>query len=95
MRSALRMNAPLPKQDKQAHCVATGVIARHCSITEAWLAGVGKELADVLGPGDAEWGDLIADGSGIRCARESGDAAGLKACCERAELSPASDVAQP
>ena len=55
--------------DSQAHCIAAGLIARQCSVTEATLASVGKELRDLLGGGDAEWRDLGNDHRGIRCAR--------------------------
>ena len=82
MRSVLAAHAPLPAADRQAHCLAAGLIASHCSITEAWLASLGKEVMDLLGPGDAEWGDLAADGRGIACARRVQSNAALEACCE-------------
>lgn len=85
MRNALEAQRPLPEQDSQAHCLAAGLIARHCSITEAWLASVAKEVADLFGPGNAEWRDLDADGRGIRCARSATDDASLRACCRSSD----------
>jgi hypothetical protein len=82
MRGALAAHGLLPAQDDQAHCLAAGLIARQCSITEAWLASLGKEVLDLLGPGDAEWSDLAADRRGISCARRAQDMAGLEACCK-------------
>jgi hypothetical protein len=67
--------------DKQAHCIAAGLIARHCSVTESMLASVGKEIRDALGHGDAEWGDLRADRHGIACARGIPGDEALRSCC--------------
>jgi hypothetical protein len=74
-----KLQSELP--DKRAHCLAGGLISRYCSITEAYLAGAGKEVRDLLGGGDAEWADWRADRVGIECARESADDALLAACC--------------
>ncbi len=82
MRSAVDAHRLLPAYDKQAHCLAAGLIARHCSVSEAWLASIAKEIADVFGPGDADWSDLAADRRGIGCARQAQDDAGLAACCQ-------------
>jgi hypothetical protein len=81
MRSALAVQ-PLPAADSQAHCLAAGRIARYCSVAEAWLASLGKEVLDLLGPGDAEWRDLQSDRRGIVCARGTSDDAELRTCCE-------------
>lgn len=71
--------------DKRTHCMAAGLIARYCSVTEAYLAGAAKELKDLFTPGgDAEWADLRADNAGIRCARPAMDDAALAACCAQA-----------
>jgi hypothetical protein len=67
--------------DAQAHCQAAGLIARHCSVSEAYIASIGKELRDLLGPGRAQWNDLVADRRGIRCARSSASDAELEECC--------------
>lgn len=72
--------------DRLAHCLAAGAIARYCSISEAYLAAIGKELKDLFTRGDAQWADWQADRVGIACARESRDAAALAKCCERHEL---------
>ena len=80
MRGALQAQQ-LPEQDSQAHCLAAGLIARHCSVTEAWLASVAKEIVDLFGPGDAEWRDLAADARGIECARRTADGVSLEGCC--------------
>jgi hypothetical protein len=86
-----RVRASLPPglPDKRAHCLASGLIAHHCSVAEAYAAGGGKELHDMVGKGDAEWADWHADRVGIRCAREAADDAAVEACCLRA-LQPAS-----
>ena len=68
--------------DKRAHCIAGGLIARFCSPTEARLAGLGKELRDVFGAGDADWSDWQATRAGVRCAAAAADVASIIACCE-------------
>jgi hypothetical protein len=68
--------------DKLQHCLAGGLIARHCSVGEARLASWGKEVGDALGRGDADRADLDADHAGIACARGARDDAGIRACCE-------------
>jgi hypothetical protein len=67
--------------DEQAHCLAAGMIARYCSIPEAYLAGIGKEVLDLLTRGDAQWSDWRADRDGIACARMAQDDADLALCC--------------
>jgi hypothetical protein len=81
---AVRASLPAGLPDKHAHCLAAGLIARHCSVSEAYLAGAGKELRDMTGRGDAEWADWRADRIGIGCAREAADDAAVEACCLRA-----------
>jgi hypothetical protein len=81
MQAVLRDKLPADLPDKRAHCLAGGLISRYCSITEAYLAGAGKEVRDLLGLGDPEWADWRADRFGIECARESADDASLAACC--------------
>jgi len=81
MRAAMA-RLPLDKlPDSKAHCEAAGLIARHCSVSEATMASVGKELRDVFTAGDAEWRDLMSDRRGIRCAHNSNNDAELAACC--------------
>jgi hypothetical protein len=77
---------PAGLHDKRAHCVAGGLIARFCSPTEARLAGLGKELRDVFGLGDADWSDWQATRAGVRCAASRGDIASIIACCENETL---------
>jgi hypothetical protein len=81
MQAVLREKLPADLPDKRAHCLAGGLISRYCSVTEAYLAGAGKEVRDLLGKGDTEWRDWQADRAGIRCAREAADDASLAECC--------------
>jgi hypothetical protein len=81
MHAALRERLPDGLSDAQTHCIAAGLIARYCSVTEATLASVGKELRDLLGSGDAEWRDLQSDRRGVDCARTAGTDASLQVCC--------------
>ena len=81
MQAVLHEKLPSDVPDKRAHCLAGGLISRYCSVTEAYLAGAGKEMRDLLGKGDAEWRDWRADRVGIECARESADDASLRDCC--------------
>jgi hypothetical protein len=81
MRAVLNGKLPADLPDKRAHCIAGGLIARYCSITEAYLAGASKEMRDVLGRGDAEWSDWSADRAGIGCARGVADDSAIGVCC--------------
>lgn len=82
MSAVLREKLPDGLTDAHAHCVASGLIARYCSVAEANLAGIGKEVRDLFTRGDASWGDWRADRRGIACARRADDDAGLTACCK-------------
>lgn len=82
MQAVLQEKLPQNLPDKRAHCLAGGLISRYCSITEAYLAGAGKEMRDLVSHGeDAEWQDWRADRVGIECARESPDDSRLAECC--------------
>ncbi len=81
MEAVVREKLPKDLPDKRAHCLAGGLISRYCSITEAYLAGAGKEMRDLLGHGDVEWKDWQADRAGIECARQVADDAALGECC--------------
>jgi hypothetical protein len=81
MRAAIKDRVPSALPDSQKHCIAAAMIAKYCSVTEATLASVGKELQDLLGPGDAEWRDLGSDRHGIDCARASASDEAVLACC--------------
>jgi hypothetical protein len=81
MRTVVQTKLPADLPSPRAHCLAAGLIARYCSISEAYLAGLGKEVRDVLGRGDAQWSDWRADRVGIDCARRAGDDFGVARCC--------------
>ena len=80
---AVVQQLPESTNDKHLHCLAGAGIARQCSVVEAYLAGIGKELRDMFGAGDPEWADWQADRAGIRCARESATHADIEECCTR------------
>lgn len=67
--------------DDRKHCLASGVIAIRCGEFSAFLAGWGKEAADIFGPGDPSWHDLKADRAGRNCARLSTDEVAIPECC--------------
>lgn len=81
MQSVMQDKLPANLPDSRAHCLASGLIARYCSNSEAYMAGAGKELRDLFGPGDAEWRDWRADRAGIGCARRAKDDTELASCC--------------
>jgi hypothetical protein len=83
MRAAIETQKETTLPDDQAHCLAAGSIAMRCSVAEALLASLGKEISDVFGRGDAQWSDLQADARGIRCAQtiSAGGNTSLAACC--------------
>jgi hypothetical protein len=81
MRASLANRDLTRRPDYEAHCIAAGLIARRCSVGEAWLASYGKEIRDLLGRGNAEWRDVQSDRRGIDCARTATDEAQLMHCC--------------
>jgi hypothetical protein len=81
MRAVVRDLLPPQLPDKQAHCLAAGLIARVCSRPEAYLASYGKEFTDIFDGGDPEIGDIRADLMGIRCESHSAGTADLAQCC--------------
>jgi len=81
MEAVLANKLPAGLPDDRAHCLASGLIARYCSRGEAYLAGLGKELRDLFGPGHAQWQDWRADRAGISCAASATDDAGIAKCC--------------
>lgn len=83
MRAVVDEKLPENLPDKRAHCLGAGLIARYCSIGEAYLAGIATELADLLGPGNAEWADWRADRVGIACARKARDDDDIATCCSK------------
>lgn len=80
---AVRNTVPAGLQDKRAHCVASARISQRCSVTEAYLAGAGKEIRDLFTGGDAEWADWRADRVGIACAKHAASAELITSCCEQ------------
>ena len=83
MQAVVREKVSEALPEKRAHCLSAGLIARYCSITEAYLAGSGKELGDLMGRGDAEWEDWRADRAGIACARSATNDVQVEECCAR------------
>jgi len=81
MQASLASHDLARRPDHEAHCIAAGLIARRCSVGEAWLASYGKEIRDLLGRGDAQWRDLQSDRRGIQCARRATNEAGFMQCC--------------
>jgi hypothetical protein len=80
---AARAQLPDDGADKRLHCLASAQIARQCSVTEAYLAAMGKEVRDLFGAGDAEWADWRADRVGVYCGRSSEDVTAVEACCAK------------
>lgn len=81
MQAVVREKLPTELPDKRAHCIASGLIVRYCSVSEAYLAGAATELRDLLGPGNAEWADWQADRAGIACARAAESDDSVARCC--------------
>ncbi len=79
--------------DKQAHCIASGLITRRCGARYARLAGTGKEWLDAVGGGDASRQDLRANADGRACALQAATAestpdetqfrVAISACCRQ------------
>mgnify|MGYP003640430315 CR=1 FL=1 len=62
----LKQQVELPGvSDKWKHCALSCLLARRCGAEDSFLLGIIKELADVVGPGNAEWADLQADLNGV------------------------------
>lgn len=85
VRAAIHQEWPPGLTDKQKHCRATAQIAASCSVPEARLAGILKEVADLFGKGNAEWADLRADWAGVRCARDAQGVPDIDSCCAASE----------
>lgn len=78
--TAVRDALPAGLTDRAAHCQAAGSIAQRCSVIEARLAGIGKEVRDLFTGGDASWNDWRSDRAGIRCAAHA-NGRSLAECC--------------
>jgi hypothetical protein len=81
MQAVVREKLPADLPDKRAHCIASGLIARYCSVSEAYLAGAATELRDLLNSGNAEWADWQADRAGVACARNAETDDAVARCC--------------
>jgi hypothetical protein len=81
MQKVIEEKLPKGLPDERAHCMASALIARYCSKGEAYLAGAGKELRDLFGPGDAQWRDWRADRAGIACSKDATDDVAIANCC--------------
>ncbi len=84
METVVREKVPSELPEKRKHCVAAGLIARYCSVSEAYLAGAAKELSDLFASGDAAWSDWRADRAGVRCAKQSQSDSDVADCCTAA-----------
>lgn len=89
MQASVRQKVPAGLPQGELHCMAAGMIARYCSAPEAHLAGLGKELRDLLGAGDPQWSDVAQNRRGIACARGAGTDAELLECCGARLSAPA------
>ncbi len=56
-------------RDKFRHCTISCIVGIECGVTASAIMGMAKEIADVFGPGNAEWGDLVADIMGLRISK--------------------------
>jgi hypothetical protein len=54
--------------DKYKHCAVSCMLALRCHSSDVLEIGILKELADVVGPGNAEMADLRADYKGVEIA---------------------------
>ncbi|MDH5254609.1 MAG: hypothetical protein OEW72_01720 [Gammaproteobacteria bacterium] len=66
---------------ERRHCLASGTIVLRCGSASAWVAGYGKEVGDLFGPGNFQQMDLRANAAGRRCAASAVSEADLPACC--------------
>ena len=77
----VRAQLPARNYDKRLHCLASAQIAQQCSVLEAYMAGIGKEVSDMFGNGDPEWADWQADRVGVSCGRKQQGVENIEACC--------------
>ncbi|OUR96686.1 hypothetical protein A9Q84_10105 [Halobacteriovorax marinus] len=57
---------PDSEYDKVKHCAYSCILRKKCGYIESWAVGIGKEIADLIGDGNAEMDDLRADAIGIK-----------------------------
>lgn len=61
--------AKLPGSDKLKHCTISCMVAKNCSEEATFIVGLLKELADMMGQGTPEFGDIMANIKGIELSR--------------------------
>lgn len=83
-----RIGKPLSKvvvkmgnHDKYKHCTLSCTLTNRCGGFSTYTAGVLKELQDLLGPGNAELKDILANVRGIRLA-STGEAKTFSECAK-------------
>ncbi|GAB4021281.1 MAG: hypothetical protein Fur0010_24290 [Bdellovibrio sp.] len=62
--------AKLPGSDKLKHCTMSCMVALNCNEETTFLIGLLKELADMMGQGNPEFGDILANIKGIELSRD-------------------------
>lgn len=75
---------PPGTNDKLKHCIVACQIQGACGAIGATAAGAAKEILDIFGPGDADFGDAIADLDGIACgfkSRRDASCTSCDSCC--------------
>lgn len=72
-------------RDKFRHCAISCIIGIECGIPSSAVIGVAKEVYDIFGDGQADWGDLMANILGIRISRRAGvsDLESCRGACEQ------------
>ena len=78
--------------DKYKHCYISGMMVTVCgpafnangsAVGAAAFLGIAKEVKDMLGPGNAELADLLADYRGIICGIKAlGGSQTVDSCCK-------------
>ena len=61
----LKNTLPVSSSDKFKHCALSCHLSLLCGSSGTVMIGIFKELADLVGPGNAEWNDLRANFRGI------------------------------
>lgn len=58
--------------DKYKHCTISCIVGIECGVTPTAVLGIAKELYDLLGAGNPEWADLLANIRGLRVGQRVG-----------------------
>jgi hypothetical protein len=61
---------PDSEYDKVKHCSYSCILRKKCGVLESYAMGIGKEIADLLGYGNAEMDDLRANQAGIKIGKK-------------------------